>query len=55
MITERVVEILIRDQQEASHIFERDSSYLKVIGDHYGIDLAGRGNLIRIKGVVEAV
>ena len=55
MITERVEEILIRDQQEASHIFERDSSYLKVIGDHYGIDLSGRGNLIRIKGEDEAV
>lgn len=55
MITERVEEILIRDQQEASHVFERDSSYLKVIGDHYGIDVSGRGNLIRMKGEDEAV
>ena len=55
MITERVEEILIRDQQEASHIFERDSSYLKVMGDHYGIDISGRGNLIRMKGDHEAV
>ena len=55
MITERVEEILIRDQQEASHVFERDSSYLKVIGDHYGIDVSGRGNLIRMKGEDEVV
>lgn len=55
MITERVEEILIRDSQEASHIFERDSSYLKVMGDHYGIDVSGRGNLIRMKGDYEAV
>lgn len=55
MITERVEEILIRDSQEASHIFERDSSYLKVMGDHYGIDISGRGNLIRMKGDHEAV
>lgn len=53
--TERVEEILIRDQQEAAHLFERDSFYLKVIGEHYGIDVSGRGNLIRMKGESESV
>ncbi|WP_296954959.1 PhoH family protein [uncultured Dialister sp.] len=48
-------EILIKDQQEAAHLFERDSSYLKFIGEHYGAELSGRGNFIRIKGEPEAV
>lgn len=53
--TERIEEIVIRDQQEAAHLFERDSSYLSVIGERYGIDVSGRGNLIRIKGEEGAV
>lgn len=40
---------------EATHLFERDSSYLRVIGEHYGIDISGRGNMIRLKGDEEAV
>lgn len=46
---------MIKDMNEATHLFERDSSYLKVIGEHYGIDISGRGNMIRLKGNEEAV
>ena len=52
---ERTEEIVIGDLQEAQHLFERDSSYLKIIGEHYGADISGRGNMIRIKGEEEAV
>lgn len=50
---ERTEEIVIGDLQEAQHLFERDSSYLKIIGEHYGADISGRGNMIRIKGEEE--
>ncbi len=52
---ERTEEIVIGDLQEAQHLFERDSSYLKIIGEHYGADISGRGNMIRIKGEEEDV
>lgn len=40
---------------EATHLFERDSGYLKLIASHEGTDISGRGNLIRIAGEEEAV
>ena len=43
-------EVIIDDLKSASHIFERDSSWLAIIGTHYKTDLFGRGNMIRISG-----
>lgn len=34
----------------ASYFFERDNGWLSVVSHHYGIELFGRGNLIRLKG-----
>ena len=53
--TERTEEILIKDRLEAAQLFERDSTYLKAVGQHYGIDVSGRGNFIRIKGEEDSV
>ena len=43
-------EVIIDDLKSASHIFERDSSWLAIIGTHYRTDIFGRGNMIRISG-----
>ena len=34
----------------ASYFFERDNGWLSAVSHHYGIELFGRGNLIRLKG-----
>lgn len=34
----------------ASYFFERDNGWLSSVSHHYGIELFGRGNLIRLKG-----
>lgn len=48
-------EIVLEDFHEASRIYASGSNYLKVIAEHYGCDIAGRGNVVRISGEEEAV
>lgn len=43
------------DMAVASHFFERDNGWLSAVGSHYGIDIFGRGNLVRLKGAEIAV
>lgn len=43
------------DFQEASRLYSRGSAYLKIISEHYGCQIAGRGNVIRIAGEEKAV
>lgn len=45
----------MEDFHEASRVLARDSSYLKIIGEHYGCQVTGRGNVIRLAGEEEAV
>lgn len=45
----------MEDFQEASRILSRGSAYLKIIAGHYGCEVAGRGNVIRVAGDEEAV
>ena len=46
---------MVNDREEAGALLERDSSYLAIIGEHYGTDIFARGNLIRLKGEEAAV
>ena len=54
-MAEKIEQIMVEGREEATHLFERDSSYLTAIGEHYGVDVYGRGNLIRLKGEEESV
>jgi phosphate starvation-inducible protein PhoH and related proteins len=45
----------VENFREATHLLEKGSAYLKLIGAHYGCQVAGRGNVIRIAGEPEAV
>ncbi len=54
-MAEKIEQIMVEGREEATHLFERDSSYLAAIGEHYGVDVYGRGNLIRLKGEEESV
>ena len=54
-MAEKTEQIMVNDREEAGALLERDSSYLAIIGEHYGADIFARGNLIRIKGEEEAV
>ena len=54
-MTEKTEQIMVNDREEAGALLERDSSYLAIIGEHYGADIFARGNLIRLKGEEEAV
>lgn len=45
----------MEDFREASRLLVRGSNYLKVIGDHYGCQISGRGNVIRLAGDRDAV
>lgn len=54
-MAEKTEQIMVNDREEAGALLERDSSYLAIIGEHYGADIFGRGNLIRLKGEEEAV
>lgn len=46
---------MIGDMQEAARLFERDTAMIPEIAAHYGTDISGRGNMIRITGKEEAV
>lgn len=46
---------MIGDMQEAARLFERDAAMIPEIAAHYGTDISGRGNMIRITGKEEAV
>lgn len=54
-MAEKTEQIMVNDREEAGALLERDSSYLAIIGEHYGTDIFARGNLIRLKGEEEAV
>ena len=54
-MAEKTEQIMVNDREEAGALLERDSSYLAIIGEHYGADIFARGNLIRLKGEEEAV
>ncbi len=54
-MAEKTEQIMVNDREEAGALLERDSSYLDIIGEHYGADIFARGNLIRLKGEEEAV
>lgn len=54
-MAEKIEQIMVNDREEAGALLERDSSYLAIIGEHYGADIFPRGNLIRLKGEEEAV
>lgn len=54
-MAEKTEQIMVNDREEAGALLERDSSYLTIIGEHYGADIFARGNLIRLKGEEEAV
>lgn len=54
-MAEKTEQIMVNDREEAGALLERDSSYLAIIGGHYGADIFARGNLIRLKGEEEAV
>ena len=54
-ITETVKDLIIENKEQAAHLFERDRSYLKMIGEHYGAVISGRGNAVHIEGSKEAV
>ena len=54
-MAEKTEQIMVNDREEAGALLERDSSYLAIIGEHYGADISARGNLIRLKGEEEAV
>lgn len=54
-MAEKTEQIMVNDREEAGALLERDSSYLVIIGEHYGADIFARGNLIRLKGEEEAV
>lgn len=43
------------DFREASRVLVKGSNYLKLIGGHYGCQIAGRGNVVRLAGEEEAV
>lgn len=43
------------DFREASRVLAKGSNYLKLIGSHYGCQIAGRGNVVRLAGEEEAV
>lgn len=43
------------DFREASRVLAKESNYLKLIGGHYGCQIAGRGNVVRLAGEEEAV
>ena len=54
-MAEKTEQIMVNDREEAGALLERDSSYLAIIGEHYGADILARGNLIRLTGEEEAV
>lgn len=54
-MAEKTEQIMVNDREEAGTLLERDSSYLAIIGEHYGADIFARGNLIRLKGEEAAV
>lgn len=54
-MAEKTEQIMVNDREEAGALLERDSSYLAIIGEHYGADIFASGNLIRLKGEEEAV
>ena len=54
-MAEKTEQIMVNDREEAGALLERDSSYLAIIGEHYGADIFAHGNLIRLKGEEEAV
>lgn len=54
-MAEKTEQIMVNDREEAGALLERDSSYLAIIGEHYGVDIFARGNLIRLKGEEAAV
>lgn len=54
-MAEKIEQIMVNDREEAGALLERDSSYLAIIGEHYGAGIFARGNLIRLKGEEEAV
>lgn len=54
-MAEKTEQIMVNDREEAGALLERDSSYLAIIGEHYGADIFACGNLIRLKGEEEAV
>lgn len=54
-MAEKTEQIMVNDREEAGALLERDSSYLAIIGEHYGTDIFARGNLIRLKGEEAAV
>ena len=54
-MAEKTEQIMVNDREEAGALLERDSSYLAIIGEHYGADIFARGNLIRLKGEEAAV
>ena len=47
--------MVVENFRDATHLLEKESAYLKLIGVHYGCQVAGRGNVIRISGEAEAV
>ena len=47
--------MVVENFRDATHLLEKESAYLKLIGAHYGCQVAGRGNVIRISGEAEAV
>lgn len=46
---------MISDMQEAARLFEQDAAMIPEIAAHYGTDISGRGNMIRVTGREEAV
>lgn len=54
-MAEKTEQIMVNDREEAGALLERDSSYLAIIGEHYGADIFACGNLIRLKGEEAAV
>ena len=54
-MAEKTEQIMVNDREEAGALLERDSSYLAIIGEHYGADIFARDNLIRLKGEEAAV
>ena len=40
-MAEKTEQIMVNDREEAGALLERDSSYLAIIGEHYGADIKG--------------
>lgn len=55
VIKEKTEQLIIQDQVEASQLFEKENTYIHIIGQHYDADIMARGNMIKISGEDENV